>query len=135
MAGNIIVRQRGSTFHPGQHVASGRDHTLYALVPGFVQFYSANRAGQEKKFVGITTNQREETLPRDVENEGRSRYFGGIELSRERGDWEHRPGEGVRVGAGVGAGVGEDELMSMIRDAMEKARLQVDAPASTDKVL
>lgn len=104
-------------------------------MPGFVQFYSANRAGQEKKFVGITTNQREETLPRDVENQGRSRYFGGIELSRERGDWEHRPGEAVRVGAGVGAGVGEDELMSMIRDAMEKAQLQVDAPASTDKVL
>jgi large subunit ribosomal protein L27 len=38
VAGNIIVRQRGTEFHPGQHVGMGRDHTLYALIDGMVNF-------------------------------------------------------------------------------------------------
>ena len=37
-AGNIIVRQRGTKFHPGDNVGCGRDHTLYATSDGFVQF-------------------------------------------------------------------------------------------------
>ena len=37
-AGTIIVRQRGTKFHPGRYVGMGRDHTLYALVPGKVVF-------------------------------------------------------------------------------------------------
>lgn len=36
--GNIIVRQRGTEFHPGVNVGMGRDHTLFALVEGKVQF-------------------------------------------------------------------------------------------------
>ncbi|MGH8213081.1 MAG: 50S ribosomal protein L27, partial [Rhodanobacteraceae bacterium] len=37
-AGNIIVRQRGTQFHPGMGVGLGRDHTLYALVDGKIEF-------------------------------------------------------------------------------------------------
>ena len=37
-AGNIIVRQRGTQFHPGSGVGPGRDHTLFALVDGKVEF-------------------------------------------------------------------------------------------------
>lgn len=37
-AGNIIVRQRGTQFHPGAHVGIGRDHTLYAKIDGKVKF-------------------------------------------------------------------------------------------------
>ncbi len=37
-AGSIIVRQRGTRFHPGTNVGIGKDHTLYALVDGAVQF-------------------------------------------------------------------------------------------------
>ncbi len=37
-AGSIIVRQRGTKFHPGQHVGIGKDHTLFAMVPGRVKF-------------------------------------------------------------------------------------------------
>jgi large subunit ribosomal protein L27 len=37
-AGNIIVRQRGTQFHPGPGVGLGRDHTLFALVDGKVEF-------------------------------------------------------------------------------------------------
>lgn len=37
-AGMIIIRQRGTKYHPGKNVGIGRDHTLYALVPGKVVF-------------------------------------------------------------------------------------------------
>ena len=38
LAGNILVRQRGTEFHPGDNVGIGKDHTLFALVEGRVQF-------------------------------------------------------------------------------------------------
>ncbi|MCE9521139.1 MAG: 50S ribosomal protein L27 [Alphaproteobacteria bacterium] len=44
--GNIIVRQRGTKFHPGAGVGIGRDHTLYALVPGHVGFKKDSRGRQ-----------------------------------------------------------------------------------------
>jgi large subunit ribosomal protein L27 len=43
IAGNILVRQRGTRFHPGANVGMGRDHTLFALVDGVVKFDRANR--------------------------------------------------------------------------------------------
>jgi large subunit ribosomal protein L27 len=39
VSGNIIVRQRGTKFHPGAHVGMGRDHTLFAVVDGAVKFH------------------------------------------------------------------------------------------------
>ena len=39
VAGNILVRQRGTKFHPGTHVGMGRDHTLFAVVDGAVKFH------------------------------------------------------------------------------------------------
>ena len=38
LAGNIIVRQRGTEYHPGENVGIGKDHTLFALIDGHVQF-------------------------------------------------------------------------------------------------
>ena len=38
LAGNIIVRQRGTEFHPGLNVGLGKDHTLFALIDGSVEF-------------------------------------------------------------------------------------------------
>ena len=38
IAGNIIVRQRGTTFHPGENVGMGKDHTIYSLIDGVVNF-------------------------------------------------------------------------------------------------
>lgn len=38
LAGNIIVRQRGTEFHPGVNVGIGKDHTLFALIEGRVEF-------------------------------------------------------------------------------------------------
>ncbi|KFI41910.1 50S ribosomal protein L27 [Bifidobacterium biavatii] len=38
VAGNIIIRQRGTKFHPGENVGMGKDHTLFALADGSVKF-------------------------------------------------------------------------------------------------
>jgi large subunit ribosomal protein L27 len=38
LAGNIIARQRGTKWHPGRNVGIGKDHTLFALIPGRVEF-------------------------------------------------------------------------------------------------
>lgn len=49
-AGSIIVRQRGTAVHPGDNVGMGRDHTLFALIEGTVQF---NRFGKDRKRVSV----------------------------------------------------------------------------------
>jgi large subunit ribosomal protein L27 len=50
IAGNIIVRQRGTVHHPGKNVGLGKDHTLFALIDGVVEF----RRGHDKRsFVSI----------------------------------------------------------------------------------
>ena len=50
-AGMIIVRQRGTQFHPGKNVGMGTDHTLFAKVPGKVKF--AQRGATARKYVDI----------------------------------------------------------------------------------
>ncbi len=50
LAGNIIVRQRGTEFHPGQNVGIGKDHTLFALINGEVKFSMGNR---DRRMVSI----------------------------------------------------------------------------------
>ena len=52
IAGNIIVRQRGTKHHPGRNVGIGKDHTLFALINGTVEF---KRGRQNKSFVSIVT--------------------------------------------------------------------------------
>ena len=49
-AGNIIVRQRGTSHHPGLNVGMGRDHTLFALVDGTVVF---KKKSDNKSFVNV----------------------------------------------------------------------------------
>ena len=50
-AGNIIKRQRGTVHHPGLNVGMGKDHTLYALTDGVVNFKRGNR---NRSFVSVT---------------------------------------------------------------------------------
>ena len=52
LAGNILVRQRGTKIHPGVNVGIGSDDTLYALVDGKVKF---ERMGKKKKQVSVYT--------------------------------------------------------------------------------
>ena len=51
LAGNIIVRQRGTEFHPGVNVGIGKDHTLFALIDGQVQF--AIKGAKRQRTVSI----------------------------------------------------------------------------------
>jgi large subunit ribosomal protein L27 len=50
IAGNIIVRQRGTKFHPGENVGMGRDHTLFALSDGAVKF---THGSADRTFVSV----------------------------------------------------------------------------------
>jgi large subunit ribosomal protein L27 len=49
-AGSILVRQRGTTVHPGNNVGCGKDYTLYALIEGVVKF---ERLGKDRKKVSV----------------------------------------------------------------------------------
>ena len=53
IAGNIIVRQRGTQHHPGENVGIGRDHTLFALVDGKVVF---TKKRDNRSFVSVEPN-------------------------------------------------------------------------------
>jgi large subunit ribosomal protein L27 len=50
IAGNILVRQRGTTHHPGVNVGMGKDHTLFALVNGTVTF---KKGRKNRSFVSV----------------------------------------------------------------------------------
>ena len=50
-AGNIIVRQRGTRFHPGDNVGCGRDHTLFATVAGQVVFHAGGP--RNRRYVSV----------------------------------------------------------------------------------
>ncbi len=51
LAGNIILRQRGTRWKPGQNVGLGRDHTIFALIPGHVRF---ERKADDRVHVSVT---------------------------------------------------------------------------------
>jgi large subunit ribosomal protein L27 len=51
LAGNIIVRQRGSTFHPGLNVGMGKDYTLFAKAQGVVKFEI--KGPRKRKFISV----------------------------------------------------------------------------------
>ncbi len=54
VAGNIIVRQRGTRFHPGVNVGIGRDHTLFATSNGQVKF--EKKGPKNRQFVSVETS-------------------------------------------------------------------------------
>jgi len=54
VAGNIIVRQRGTRFHPGVNVGIGRDHTLFAKANGNVKF--GKKGPKNRQFVSVETS-------------------------------------------------------------------------------
>ncbi|MDO5715830.1 MAG: 50S ribosomal protein L27 [Tissierellia bacterium] len=57
LAGNILVRQRGTKIHPGLNVRKGSDDTLFATVDGIVSFETKGRGG--KKFVNVSAQEAE----------------------------------------------------------------------------
>lgn len=63
IAGNIIVRQRGTKHHPDKGVGIGKDHTLFALVPGIVTF---KKKQDNKSYVSILPLSVEDAAPKKV---------------------------------------------------------------------
>jgi len=53
MPGNIIVRQRGTKIHPGNHVNMGKDHSIYSLIKGKVEF---KKRKHDRTFVSVKPN-------------------------------------------------------------------------------
>ena len=51
--GNIIVRQRGTKIHPGNHVGMGKDHSIYSLIEGKVEF---KKIKSDRTFVSVKPN-------------------------------------------------------------------------------
>lgn len=51
LAGNIICRQRGTQYYPGENVGLGRDHTIYAKVEGIVEFVRATN--KDRVFINV----------------------------------------------------------------------------------
>ena len=54
-AGNILVRQVGTVFHPGKHVGLGRDFTLFALISGVVKFENKDRKRQKVSIIPVAS--------------------------------------------------------------------------------
>ena len=54
-AGNILVRQRGTKFHPGNNVGMGKDHTLFALADGVVEFKEKGPSNKRRTYINIVT--------------------------------------------------------------------------------
>jgi len=54
LPGNIIVRQRGTRFHPGKNVSMGKDHTIFSLIDGFVKF--SKRGPLSKKAIDVVSD-------------------------------------------------------------------------------
>ncbi|MCW9027212.1 MAG: 50S ribosomal protein L27, partial [Thiovulaceae bacterium] len=51
VAGNIIIRQRGTKIHPGKNVGMGKDHTIFALVDGEVKFERKDKKRQQVSII------------------------------------------------------------------------------------
>lgn len=87
LAGNILVRQRGTKVRPGVDVASGRDHTLYALSDGIAKFSRlpprpGKKNGQVVVGIAVPPAHREASIRRKVAR---------MELARTRGPILHAP--------------------------------------------
>jgi large subunit ribosomal protein L27 len=58
-SGNIIIRQRGTSHHPGENVGMGKDHTIFAMVDGLVQF---RKKRNNKSYISVEPLATEESV-------------------------------------------------------------------------
>ena len=81
--GNIIFRQRGTQWYPGENCGMGRDHTIFAKEKGYVTYYKDEEKHPDRKYIGIVF-ERGMTLPRG-RNEARRRRLGLVGRERQIG--------------------------------------------------
>lgn len=134
--GNIIFRQRGTKWFPGENVGMGRDHTIFAMQPGYVKYYRDPRLHPKRRYIGVVFD-RAQTLPTPP-NAARRRRLGMIAVPRadllmgvSKGAVVDDPailhdtdGEAVspamaasRAGAGAGSGLTKTEAKEAKRRA------------------
>jgi len=100
--GNIIFRQRGTKWHPGENTSMGRDHTIYATQPGFVKYYADPARHPKRRYIGVVF-ERNQTLPTPP-NAARRRRLGLVAVRRTdlveegEGEWEDGSAGGVEDG-------------------------------------
>ena len=92
--GNIIFRQRGTHWYPGDNCAMGRDHTIYATQSGYVKYYKDPLKHPKRQFIGVVF-ERHQTLPQAV-NAARRRRLGM--LAYQMPEPEDSPENSVVVG-------------------------------------
>lgn len=63
--GNILYKQRGTIWHPGENTIMGRDHTIHAAVAGYVKYYRDPQRHPKRQYIGVVFN-REDKLPYPV---------------------------------------------------------------------
>ena len=80
VTGNIIYRQRGTKWFPGENCGMGRDHTLFATQPGYVQYYRDPAKHPKRQYVGVVFS-KTQTLPTPP-NAARRRRLGMIAVPR-----------------------------------------------------
>ncbi|KJX94195.1 hypothetical protein TI39_contig4209g00001 [Zymoseptoria brevis] len=74
--GNILYKQRGTLWFPGDNCIMGRDHTIHAGAPGYVRYYRDPARHPKRKYIGVVF-QREQTLPQPP-NAARRRLLGRL---------------------------------------------------------
>ncbi|GAB1313770.1 54S ribosomal protein L2 mitochondrial [Madurella fahalii] len=62
LPGNIIYKQRGTIWHPGENTIMGRDHTIHAAVAGYVKYYRDPQRHPDRQYIGVVFN-RDDKLP------------------------------------------------------------------------
>ncbi|KAJ1939189.1 54S ribosomal protein L2 mitochondrial, partial [Linderina pennispora] len=89
--GNILVRQRGTKFHPGENVGVGKDHTLFALQPGYVKVYTDSTIKEGRRYMAVALDKADNAFPRSP-YEKRVRGFFLVDRNKvfreEREMWE-----------------------------------------------
>ncbi|KAF9913468.1 54S ribosomal protein L2 mitochondrial [Lobosporangium transversale] len=83
--GNIIYRQRGTRFYPGENVGMGKDHTLYALESGWVQYYQdpvKDKKFWKRTYVGVSLY-KDQTLP-TLAHDPRKRAFRMVDVAAHK---------------------------------------------------
>ncbi|RFU35302.1 hypothetical protein B7463_g1063, partial [Scytalidium lignicola] len=79
--GNIIFRQRGTHWFPGENCAMGRDHTIYATATGYVKYYKDPERHPKRQYIGVVF-ERDQVLPLP-RNSMRRRKFGMVATKME----------------------------------------------------
>lgn len=114
--GNIIFRQRGTHWFPGENCGMGRDHTIFAKEKGYVTYYKDEEKHPDRKYIGIVF-ERHMTLPRG-RHEPRRRRLGFVGRQRQMGTLARKDAEEVVEGVGTPmaatASEGRAETMAIV---------------------